>query len=173
MNNMMFPFITALALGRNKNLTNQESMKAALTSYVGAAIPGPAGTVLSTMSAVNEESLKNKLEVAEAGLVRAENDLNVLLKKLQAAMKKGDNSITIKIDEIRDVLIRGRVIEPTAQSVSTQTEYMERFAKIVVELADKVNQIAPAGTKTSTALPKSAPKAVPAGSGTPPPTTGP
>ena len=67
MNNMMFPFITALALGRNKNLTNQESMKAALTSYVGAAIPGPAGMVLSTMSAVNEESLKNKLEVAEAG----------------------------------------------------------------------------------------------------------
>lgn len=86
MSNMTIQFMTALALGRNKDLTNQESMRAAVMAYIGSTMPRNASAILGTMSAVNEEVLKNKLETSEAARVLAESKIDLKAVDLQTKL---------------------------------------------------------------------------------------
>ncbi len=94
-NNIAIPFIASLALGKNKNLTKQESAKAAMMSYAGSAVGGSAGAVLGSMSAVNAESLQNQLERSDAQKKQAERDRRILLENI----KKGDDGKTYIIEK--------------------------------------------------------------------------
>lgn len=167
----MFPLITAMSLRKKKNLTNQESMRAAMMGYVGSAIPGAAGAVLSTMSAANEESLKNRLEVAEASQANSAGDLAVLLNKDRACICLKTRTVTIKIDDnARAVLIRQGLITEAGTTASVQAATFERFAEIVSELADKVDKIA--GTKSTSSISKPTPPTTKGGGGGTSPTGG-
>lgn len=148
MNNVMFPIMAAFALGSNK-ISNQQSVNAGITSFLGAAMPGNTGVILSAMNAVNAEDLKNKLELSESARVKArrdrsqaESDLAFFIQRIVSADGK---SIVIELkagdEALLDDIIKRRKGAETVQAADQkfQKELIENLIAGQTELIDRLN----------------------------------
>lgn len=143
MRNTIIPF--AMILGRNKGLSNRESMTAAVKTQIIASIPGDAGALFGMTSAVNEESLKNKLQASEAARAKAQSELNqansdwaILKSKGQEQGNDPGKTITINTSDaiVREVLARRGVIISSKAGTDGGLDSVDRLAKSLQFLAD-------------------------------------
>ena len=132
----MFPLVTGLLLGKRKKLSNNESMKASMLSYVGSTVGGNIGPVLSTMTAIDKEALENQLADSNNAKNRAETDINMLLSKGKI---ERDRYIIDIDDQIKDILQRHGKLP--ASSVTSSNGAVVSVNLTLDELRDELRDL--------------------------------
>ena len=117
-NKLILPLVLSMALGKKKDLTKQESTRAGLMSFAGAAVGGDASTLLGTVSSVNAEANLKKSKESDRLLTQVAQDRAVLLDNITINDKK---EILITSKPEVDALLRRFNKIPPATTPSTSS----------------------------------------------------
>lgn len=142
----MFPLAIGLTLGKRKNLSNQEAIKASVMTHLGAQMGGNVGTVLSTMSAVDAEANKNKLEQTSSQLNQVihekrqvEEDLKLLVNQMKNGRSNGRISFALT-PEIEEILKRHQPVHTGNGSANgSASDALQLFFQSLKDFQENMN----------------------------------